>query len=316
MARKIAIERLGGVWSATPTPFTGKMTVDTQSVKRLVQHHLRLGVRGLFLAGTCGEGPWMPDRERRRLVQSVANYAQGKLLLAVQVTDNSAARILDNIRAAKEDGADIAIIAPPYFLLNDTPGNLLNLYTEAVRHSPLPVGIYDRGSAGAVTAPDEVMESVCREENVILIKDSSADPKRRDLFLAARRKRPELLLFNGWEFNCVDYVQAGYDGLLLGGGIFNGHLAGKVIQAGEAGDLALAQRLQERMNRIMYDVYGGKDIECWLSGLKKLLVQMDIFGTWRNFLNYPLTDACSNAIDRVMEDDADVLFPWKKQEDG
>jgi 4-hydroxy-tetrahydrodipicolinate synthase len=55
-------EQFNGVWSATPTPLDSKRRVDNASVKRLVAHHLRLGVKGLFLAGTCGEGPWLPDR--------------------------------------------------------------------------------------------------------------------------------------------------------------------------------------------------------------------------------------------------------------
>ncbi|MDA0748319.1 MAG: dihydrodipicolinate synthase family protein, partial [bacterium] len=168
-----------GVWSAAPTPFTDKWAVDKASVRRMVNHHLRLGITGFFLAGTNGEGPWMPDRERRTLVQTVAKYAKGKLPIAVQVTDNSAARILDNMRTAKEDGADIAVIAPPFFRLNNTPKSLLELYQEAIRSSPLPVGIYDRGNTGAVPIPDRVIKTIYNEPNVVLIKDSSTDPKRR-----------------------------------------------------------------------------------------------------------------------------------------
>ena len=57
MGKQISKDALSGVWSATPTPLTQKMTVDTQSVKRMVDRHLRLGIKGLFVAGTCGEGP-------------------------------------------------------------------------------------------------------------------------------------------------------------------------------------------------------------------------------------------------------------------
>jgi len=45
------------IWSATPTPFTMDREVDRESLGRMVEHHVRLGVDGLFLAGTCGEGP-------------------------------------------------------------------------------------------------------------------------------------------------------------------------------------------------------------------------------------------------------------------
>jgi len=316
MIGDIPIAGLRGVWSATPTPFTEDMEVDTESVARLVAHHLRLGMKGLFIAGTCGEGAWMPDRHRRLLVQTIAQHAKGKLALAVQVTDNSAARILDSIALAQEDGADVAVIAQPYFLLNATPENILSLYTEAIRSSPLPVGFYDRGRHSPVSVPEEMLGPIYAEGNLAMIKDSSGDPRRRDLALAARDRRAELLLLNGDEFNCVEYLRAGYDGLLLGGGIFNGHIARLIIEAVQDGDLDAAEQLQARMNRMMYDVYGGESISCWLSGQKKLLVEMGVFRTWQSYLNYPLTEDCVKAIEKVLEEDADVLFPWLEDAHG
>lgn len=302
-------DTLAGVWSATPTPFTQDMQIDTEAVSRLVAHHKRLGVKGLFLAGTCGEGAWMPDRLRRDLVRAVTDCAAGDLAIAVQVTDNSTARILDNIAMAKEDGGDIAVIAPPYFLLNATIENIIKLYVDAIQQSPLPVGVYDRGRGGAVVVPDEALDTIYAQSNVVMVKDSSATPERRDIALAARDKRPELMLLDGDEFHCVEYLQAGYDGLLLGGGIFNGYLAGQIMQAVRSGDMDRANALQAHMNQMMYAVFGGESIACWLAGQKRLLVEMGIFSTWRHYLGYPLTPECEQEIKRVVKDEASLLFP-------
>ena len=306
---KIKKEMLQGVWSATPTPFTAKMSIDTVAVRRLVEHHLRLGVKGLFLLGSCGEGPWIPDGKRRKFVQAVAKYAKGKLALAVQVTDNSSERILDNIRAAKDNGADIAIIAPPYFLRNATDETMLNLYKTAIRNSPLPIGLYDLGEFGPVFVSSKVLKAIYPEKNVIMIKDSSSDPARMKIALAARKSCPGLRLFNGNEFNCVEYLKNGYDGLLLGGGIFNGYLAGRIIEAVRENNISLAEKLQARMNRIMYAVFGGKNLSCWLAGEKEIMVQLGIFRTWENYLGYSLTQNCIKAIKRIVERDRDILLP-------
>ncbi len=310
--KKIALDRLSGVWSATPTPFTDNWDIDTVAVKRLVEHHVKLGVKGLFLAGTCGEGPWMSNRMRDKLVYATADASRGRLLLAVQVTANSTAQILENMDAAKKNCGDIAVIAPPYFVFNPTPDNLFNMTAQAIRQSPLPVGIYDRGKHSPVFMPDQVLAKLYAEKNVIMIKDSSADLKKRmKIALAARKARPSLRLLTGWEFCTVPYLKAKYDGCLLGGGIFNGYLAQLIIDAAKAGDWKKADQLQDRMNRMMWDVYGGKNIACWLSGLKKLMVDMDIFRTWKNFPNYPLRDYCVKAINRSMKNNMDVLMPWK-----
>ncbi|HEV2331185.1 MAG TPA: dihydrodipicolinate synthase family protein [Verrucomicrobiae bacterium] len=309
MKTKISPEVFEGVWSATPTPFNSALSVDEHSVVRMVDHHVSLGVKGLFLAGTCGEGPWMRDSEKRRLVQAAVAAARGRLRVAVQVTDNSAPRILDNIACAREDGADFAIIAPPYFLVNVTPKNLQRLYLESIRESPLPIAFYDRGRHSSILIPHEILESIYSEPNVIAVKDSSSDPKRREVALAARRRRPQLRLLTGDEFRCVEYLRAGYDGLLLGGAIFHGKLAVQIGRAVANGDLSLAEELERHMIRLMYAVYGGKRIFCWLSGVKYLLVKMRIFRTANSHLNYPLTSGCRHAIDRVLAQERSVLFP-------
>ena len=309
MAPLLDRRRLGGVWSATPTPLDGTLALDVKSIPRLVEHHLRLGVRGLFLGGTCGEGAWLRRDELRQLVRATAAASAGRLLLAVQITDNSAGRMLDNAAQAAADGADIAVIAPPYFLLNATEANVRDLYLETVRQCPLPVGIYDRGNGGSVPVSAAVLEAVYAEPAVVLVKDSSMDAGRRDMALRARAARPDLRLLTGYEFDVVSYLLHGYDGALLGGGIFNGRLANLILDACARGQADEARALQERMNRLMWDVYGGREITCWLTGLKELLVRLGVFSTNRNLLNYPLTEACSVAIDQALQRERAVLLP-------
>lgn len=303
---------LTGIWSATPTALTDKLKVDVASTKQMVEHHYRLGAVGLFLAGTCGEGPWMQESEKRLLIQTVARHAKGRMRVAVQVTDNSAARVLDNMQCAKEDGADIAIIAPPYFLLNATPENILHFYQRAIRESPLPVGLYNVVRE-SVNIPERVISKILEEKNLILVKDSSSLPSHRKMMLAAKRKRPGLVLLNGDEFQSLEYLKDGYDGLLLGGAILTAHLGRKLMDAVAAGDFTEASRIERQTLQILYSAYGGKSLGCWLSGLKWTLVQMGVFKGWSSFLNYPLTPACIQAISRVLQANAEDLMPWNPE---
>jgi len=299
------------LWSATPTPLTENMEIDVGSVQRLIEHHIRLGITGLFLLGTCGEGPWMPDRLRREMVKQVVKHNNGRLIIAAQVTDNSAPRMLDNIKMVKEEGGDLAVVAAPYFVHRPTPARIEKLYQEVVEHSPLPIGIYDRGEHGSTLVPLEVLERIVADEKVIVVKDSSTDTTRQASYLAVRRSRDNLRLLNGNEWDCVSYLQADYDGLLLGGGIFNGYIARQIMEAVAGGDIDQAHQLQDRMNEMMWAVYGGKDITCWMSGLKHLLVKMGIFSTTNRFLDYPLTDECRRDIDHALQEYRDILFPWE-----
>lgn len=249
-----------------------------------------------MVAGTCGEGPWLPDREREKMVRTTVAGARGRLRIAVQVTDNSVARTLDNVAAAAAWGAEIAVVAQPYFFLNGTPERQLQFYREIARNSVLPVGFYDRGKASPYVLPEAYLPEVVQEPNIALVKDSSQMPAHRDVFLEARKRRPELVLLDGDEFDCASYLEAGYDGLLLGGGIFNAGLAHRILRAVKSGNKDEAARLQQRMNDLMLRVYGGPKIECWMTGLKELLVQMGLFSTHTNLLDYPLTETCRQQI--------------------
>ena len=128
---------MAGVWSATPTPFTESMEIDEAAVERMVAHHLRLGIKGLFVGGTCGEGPWMTDGQRRTLLRGIVRSAKGRLFIAAQVTDNSAARILENMRGC-EEGADIAVTPRP--TSSSTPPSDRPGVTSVQSAGPLPVG--------------------------------------------------------------------------------------------------------------------------------------------------------------------------------
>ena len=137
-------------------------------------------------------------------------------------------------------------------MLNPTTENVTNFYLECVRGSPLPVGLYDRGAHSPYGVPLESLKRICLEPNLIMVKDSSADMARAKIALEAKAARPELRLLTGYEFGCVDYIKAGYDGLLFGGAVFNGHMAGLILSAARKADYVHAQTLQDRMNELMW----------------------------------------------------------------
>jgi len=302
-------DKIRGVWSACPTPFTNTMKVDTVAVRRMVEHHIRLGVTGLFLAGTTGEGPLLSASQLASLTRTTAKCAKGRIAICVQVTDNSPERILDNIKASRDNGADIAIIAEPYQLLAPSDGTITNLYLDAIKKSPLPVGIYNRGEFAHNPIPPRVQKIIYEQGNVILVKFSSRKPAPKKILLAARRKRPELRILNGDEFNCAESLKEGFDGLLLGGGAFNGCLAGQIYAAVKSGDFAEAERIQERMNRLMFLIY-TKKVTGWITGQKQLLVEMGIFRTAKNYTGRQMTEKWRSTIKRVMARNADILFPY------
>lgn len=289
------------IWSATPTPFAEDLSIDPLSVGRLVDHHHRLGVTGLMLGGTCGEGPWMTLDDLADLVEVAARASLGRLRISAQVTDNSVRRVLERCARVAEAGAEIAVVSAPFFLMNATEARVVEFFREVIRQSPLPVGLYDRGAAAAYPLDDGMLEELLQEPNLVMVKDSSQfRPARAALVARVRARRAGVKFFCGDEFACVPPLRAGYQGLMLGGAIFNAGIARGLMAAVESGDSVRADALQARMTDLMHRVYGGAKITCWLAGLKYLLVKMGVFSTTQGYLGYPLTDACRDAINEVV----------------
>lgn len=86
-------------------------------------------------------------------------------------------------------------------------------------------------------------------------------------------------------------------------------MANEIIRLTKLGQIEDAKQLQERMNNLMLDVFGGKDIHCWLAGQKMLMVKLGIFSTNKTIINYQVDVACEKAIDAAIEREKDWLLP-------
>lgn len=290
------------VWSALPTALNADLTVDAASTTRTIQDAIASAMRGVFIGGTCGEGPWLPDRERRRLIGFTRSAAGQRLHIAAQVTDNSVARVLDQIRAAQDAGADYALVAPPPVFLNPTADRIVRHFLVIAEASPLPLGIYDLGTHRPNMIPTGRLREVYAHPNVHFVKDSSGLPARRAEALAARAARPALRLFNGDEFSCLDHFLAGYDGVIFGGAAAVAPKLHRVVDLFSAGRLAEARIADAEMRRILHGIYGGETIACWLTGLKYYMVRRGLFSSTASFLEYPLTPDCRAFIERYVAD--------------
>ncbi len=305
---KLNRECFQGVWSAMSTPLTAGAKVDQDALKKLIEHQLRLGIRGVFIAGTAGEGPFLTDAERLRLAELTVKYAAGRMPVAMQITDNSAERMIENLGRYQDTGIDIAVIAPPFFHCGATQDFLFDLYDAVIAASKLPVGIYNRGKYSSVLVEPATLDRLLDNPRVMLVKDSASAPEFTAVIQAAlKRRNGSLYALCGNEFDCVTYLEAGYDGLLLGGGCFNGAYACEIHRLVRAGRHDEAVKLQEHLNEVMYQVFGGRQIACWLAGQKELMVRLGVFNTAKTLLSYRLNAECSAAIDRVIAEEKSWL---------
>ncbi len=297
------------VWSATPTPFTNSLAIDHASIRRMVDHHDALGIDGIFLAGTCGEGPWLNGRQTVELIQSTGQANQGRMKLGVQVTENSAARTLERLELLEQTNYDFAVIAQPSLFMNATPSRIISYYLDILDRSSKPVCFYDRGSRPDFPIEPQLLTEIYAHPKIRIIKDSSRCPIRREIALRVRAERSDLALLNGDEFDCFEYFAAGYDGFMTGGAILSGAYLRRQASAYREGNIAQAKEIDQRAQHMLKTVYGGDGFSCWLTGLKHSLAELGVFSTAASYLEYPLTEDCRNNISRIIREESEWLLP-------
>lgn len=297
----------GVIWSATPTPFLEDGSLDDAGIERIVQQHRYQGVSGLFVAGTCGEGPFLPNAQRKELVAKFRRAAGRDFHLAVQVSDTSAARVRDNIAQAVDAGADSVVIAAPWLRPFMNRDFNWRYFAESLESPcPVPIGVYLIAQPPETGLDLDLWTKIASHPKVAYVKDSSASDAYRQAMLAVKASRPDLKLRTGYEFDVLGSLRDGYDGCLLGTAILNAKLIGRAIESLREGNAAEALAWQQRSNQLLYDLF-RQDITSWMSGLKYALCKLGVFATEFSHLVYPLTDDDRRRIDAALQRERDFL---------
>jgi dihydrodipicolinate synthase/N-acetylneuraminate lyase len=139
------------------------------------------GIDGILLGGTTGEGVLLSVSERKlALTRTVA----GPLPVLAHCGAQSTADTVELSAYAAESGAaGVAVIAPPYFLLDDDA--LLAHFVAAARAcAPLPFYVYELEKASGYATPVSVVERLREQvDNVTGMKVSDAPFEKVEPYL-------------------------------------------------------------------------------------------------------------------------------------
>ena len=298
-------ENIVGVWSAVPTPFTEDLELDVDAVSRLVEHQVRLGIKGLFLATPNGEGRAMSDSMRMELAKEVVESNQDRMLLAMQIQDNPARLMLDDIKRIENCGIDIAVIGFPFTPIKIEPDVLKELYFKVIEKSSLPIALYHVNR----DSPAPLLQEILLQPKVIIAANCTNNPHKSAMILnTAKGRENKLFTLSSNEANCISPVKFGYDGVLLNTACFTGFMAAGILRLVKEGRIEDAVEVQSYMNSILVDVF-GMDFEYFLAGQKQILVELGIFNTAKNFLGEPISSERMARIKEIVKEEKELLLP-------
>jgi 4-hydroxy-tetrahydrodipicolinate synthase len=125
-----------------PTPFKKGGEVDEKRLKELTDYLIDGGVSGLFPLGTTGEFALLDRTERKRIVEVVAERANGRVPVLAGICDPSPRNAVAFGRDAADVGADGVVATPPYYYRVNEDG--IHTHFSMIHDSvSLPLVIYN-----------------------------------------------------------------------------------------------------------------------------------------------------------------------------
>lgn len=164
-----------GVYPAVVTPFLSdaQQSLDLEGFRSNIEALLAAGVHGIVPTGSTGESATLSFEEHERVVEVAVETARGKVPVLAGTGSNNTAEALRFTRAAKEIGADGALLISPYYNKPNRAG-LFQHFTK-IADLDIPVVLYNvPGRTGQNLAPDLVIE-LAAHPNIVGIKEASGN---------------------------------------------------------------------------------------------------------------------------------------------
>ena len=131
---------------ALVTPFADNGEVDEAAYRDLVEWQIAEGSAALVACGTTGEAATLTFAEQFAAVRVCVEQARGRVPVIAGAGSNDTRVAAQNLRAAKEAGADAALMVPPYYNRPSQEGIFRHFEALAGNGgdgAPLPIILYN-----------------------------------------------------------------------------------------------------------------------------------------------------------------------------
>src|SRR5262245_35652671 len=136
------ISELSGCGTALVTPFNEDLSVDYESLRRLVDFQISEGIDFLVPGGTTGESPTLSDDELVRVAETVLQTSQGRVPVIAGAGGNNTAHIIELARHYEKIGVNGLLSVSPYYN-KPTQEGLYSHFRAIAEATSLPIILYN-----------------------------------------------------------------------------------------------------------------------------------------------------------------------------
>ncbi|WP_018681472.1 4-hydroxy-tetrahydrodipicolinate synthase [Actinokineospora enzanensis] len=190
------------------TPFTADGAVDLDGLRNLVRWQLDSGSHGISIGGSTGEPSAQTIAERIAAMKAVAEVIDDRVPFLPGTGSTKLDETLELTAAAKDLGADIALVITPYYSRPTQEGLIAWYGTVANEFPDLPIVVYNVPSRTALDiAPDTVATLRRKHDNIVGIKETTKDFEHFSHVL--HKCGRDFLMWSGIELLCLPLLAIG-----------------------------------------------------------------------------------------------------------
>jgi 4-hydroxy-tetrahydrodipicolinate synthase len=245
------MNKFRGAFVAIVTPFIDG-SLDEQGLKDLIEFQIAGGTHGIVPCGTTGESATMSHAEHRRVVALTVETVAGRVPVLAGTGSNSTSESIELTRAAKEAGADGALMITPYYNKPSQEG-LYQHFKAVAAAVDIPIILYNVPSRTAVNMLPETVARCARIANIVGVKEATADLNQISQVIRLCPK--DFAVMSGDDFTSMPTVMIGGTGVISVTSNVAPRDMAAMMDAALAGDIARAQELHYKLLPLMQAMF-------------------------------------------------------------
>ena len=237
-----------GVGTALITPFTRTGALDEAAVRRLARRQVDAGVHFLVPCGTTGETPTLTPDERRRIVEFVAEEADGRALVLAGAGGYDTREVIHAAAEMQKAGAQGLLSVTPYYN-KPTPEGLYQHYKAISESTTLPIIVYNVPGRTGCNIDAATLTRLATLPNIVGVKEASGNMTQ--IAEICRAVPPAFLVLSGDDALTLPLMAIGGRGIISVASNEAPAEMVHMVEAAERGDFATAKHWHDKLLPLM-----------------------------------------------------------------
>jgi 4-hydroxy-tetrahydrodipicolinate synthase len=200
-----------GCGTALVTPFRKDLSLDEETLRRLVRRQIAAGINFLVPCGTTGESPTLSHEEHLRVVAITIEEAKGKVPVLAGAGGYDTHHVIELAREAERMGADGILSVTPYYN-KPTQEGLYHHFKAIASSTSLPIILYNVPPRTNVNIDPATVRQLSEIENIIGVKEASGNISQ--ITQVIQQVPEEFLVFSGDDALTLPLVAMGGRGII------------------------------------------------------------------------------------------------------